>query len=47
MLHPANGVHWDGAGQEEVIVQIIGVGPVTTTTQVSAPAQPDNWPKPK
>ena len=24
VLHPANGVHWDGAGDEEVVVQIIG-----------------------
>ena len=32
MKHPANGVHWDGsAGDEPVIVQIVGVGPITTT----------------
>lgn len=32
MLHPANGVHWDGSGgAEAVIVQIIGEGPATTT----------------
>lgn len=32
MKHPAHGVHWDGsAGDEPVIVQIIGVGPVSTT----------------
>lgn len=32
MLHPANGVHWDGAAtDEEAVVQIIGMGPVTTT----------------
>ncbi len=31
VLHPANGVHWDGAGDEEVIVQIIGEGPVETS----------------
>jgi quercetin dioxygenase-like cupin family protein len=32
MLHPANGVHWDGSGgAETVIVQIIGEGPATTT----------------
>jgi quercetin dioxygenase-like cupin family protein len=47
MLHPANGVHWDGAGTEEVVVQIIGVGPVTTTP-VSAPEPQDgDWPRPK
>jgi hypothetical protein len=31
VLHPAGGVHWDEAGDEEVIVQIIGEGPVETT----------------
>ena len=31
MFHPANGHHYDGAKDEEVIVQIIGMGPVTTT----------------
>jgi quercetin dioxygenase-like cupin family protein len=46
MLHPADGVHWDGAGEEEVIVQIVGIGPVSTT-QVEAGDKPDNWPKPK
>ncbi|ARN80461.1 cupin domain-containing protein [Methylocystis bryophila] len=47
MLHPAGGVHWDGAGDEEVIVQIIGVGPVETT-QVGPPGAPQGyWPKPK
>lgn len=30
MKHPAHGVHYDGAKTEEVIVQIIGIGPVTT-----------------
>lgn len=31
MFHPAGGVHWDGAaGDEDAIVQIIGVGPVET-----------------
>lgn len=29
MFHPANGVHWDGSNNaEEVIVQVIGNGPV-------------------
>ena len=29
MFHPANGVHWDGSNNDqEVIVQVIGVGPV-------------------
>ena len=30
MKHPANGLHFDGARDEEVIVQIIGVGPTDT-----------------
>lgn len=30
MLHPAGLHHWDGAKDEEVIVQIIGMGPVQT-----------------
>jgi len=30
MMHPAKAVHWDGAKDEEVIVQIMGVGPGTT-----------------
>lgn len=47
MLHPANGVHWDGAGAEEVVVQIIGVGPVTTTPVGAPDPQTSNWPKPK
>jgi quercetin dioxygenase-like cupin family protein len=29
-FHPARGVHWDGAGPEETIVQIMGMGPVET-----------------
>jgi hypothetical protein len=33
MLHPAKEVHWDGAaGDEEVIVQVVGIGPSGTTT---------------
>lgn len=32
MVHPGKGMHWDGsAGNEPVIVQIIGEGPATTT----------------
>lgn len=31
MFHPAGGHHYDGAKDEEAIVQIIGMGPVTTT----------------
>ena len=31
MMHPAKAHHFDGAKDEEVIVQIIGIGPSTTT----------------
>ena len=31
MLHPAGMHHYDGAQDQEVIVQIIGMGPVQTT----------------
>jgi quercetin dioxygenase-like cupin family protein len=47
VLHPANGVHWDGAGDEEVVVQIIGEGPVETTAVGATDAPRGYWPKPK
>lgn len=47
MFHPAGGVHWDGAGDEEAIVQIIGVGPVETTQVGAAGAPQGFWPKPQ
>ena len=31
VFHPANGHHYDGAKDEEAVVEITGVGPVTTT----------------
>ena len=32
MFHPSGGVHWDGSNSDEpAVVQIIGVGPVTST----------------
>jgi quercetin dioxygenase-like cupin family protein len=31
VFHPANGHHFDGAKDEEAVVQITGMGPVTTT----------------
>ena len=31
VFHPANAHHYDGAKDEEVVVQVIGMGPVTTT----------------
>ena len=40
MLHPAGLHHYDGAKDEEVIVQIIGMGPVNSTpTEVAAPGR--------
>ena len=39
MLHPAGLHHYDGAKDEEVIVQIIGMGPVKTV-DVDAKGQP-------
>ena len=41
MFHPAGYHHYDGARDEEVIVQIIGMGPVQTTqTEVDEKGQP-------
>jgi quercetin dioxygenase-like cupin family protein len=47
ILHPAGGVHWDGAGDEETIVQIIGEGPVETTRLDKLGTAAGYWPKPK
>ncbi|HWW19956.1 MAG TPA: cupin domain-containing protein [Steroidobacteraceae bacterium] len=46
-FHPAHGVHWDGAGAEETIVQIVGLGPVETVQ--TDPRQPPvgSWTPPK
>ena len=39
MFHPARGLHWDGSNNnEEVVVQIFGVGPADTTP--ADPSQP-------
>ena len=39
MLHPARALHWDGSNSnEEVIVQIVGLGPAETTQD--DPSQP-------
>jgi len=39
MFHPAKALHWDGSNSdEEVIVQIVGLGPVETTP--ADPAKP-------
>ncbi len=41
MFHPANYHHYDGAKDEEVIVQIMGMGPVRTVqTEVDASGNP-------
>lgn len=47
VLHPAGAVHWDGAGDEEAIVQIIGTGPVETAPVGPTGAPTGYWPKPK
>ncbi len=46
VLHPAGGIHWDGAGEEEVIVQIVGVGPVDTVPVGPPGPTAGYWPKP-
>jgi hypothetical protein len=41
MLHPAKGLHWDGsASDQEVIVQVCGMGPADT---VAADPQQPLW----
>jgi len=40
VLHPANGHHYDGAKDEEVTVQIIGMGPVSSTQLTPRPEEP-------
>ena len=37
VFHPANGHHYDGAKDEEAVVRILGMGPVTTK-QIETPA---------
>lgn len=46
VLHPAGGIHWDGAGEEEVVVQIVGVGPVDTVPVGPTGPTAGYWPKP-
>ena len=45
-FHPAGGVHWDGAADEETIVQIAGMGPVETV-EVGPKGAAGYWPRPK
>jgi hypothetical protein len=41
MFHPAGYHHYDGATDEETVVQIIGMGPVKTVqTEVDEKGQP-------
>lgn len=47
VLHPAVGVHWDGAADEETIVQTVGEGPAETTQVGPRGAHQGYWPKPK
>jgi quercetin dioxygenase-like cupin family protein len=47
VLHPAGTTHWDGAGDEETIIQIVGIGPVETTQVGKSDPDRDHWPKPK
>ncbi|WP_084705242.1 cupin domain-containing protein [Beijerinckia mobilis] len=47
VFHPAGKVHWDGAGEEEAIIQITGIGPVTTTPAGPSNVHPADWPAPK
>jgi hypothetical protein len=41
VVHHANQIHWDGAKDEEVIVQIMGVGP-SATIPVDEAGRPKN-----
>jgi quercetin dioxygenase-like cupin family protein len=31
VTHPAQGVHWDGAKDEDCVIEIVGMGPATST----------------
>ena len=39
VIHHPNQIHWDGAKDEEAVVQIMGIGP-GTTTRVDAQGRP-------
>ena len=45
MMHPAKAHHYDGAKDEEVIVQIIGVGPSATTLVDPKQGNTGHWTK--
>jgi quercetin dioxygenase-like cupin family protein len=46
-LHPAGAAHWDGAGDEETIVQIMGLGPVDTVPLDPKAERTSIWHTPK
>jgi quercetin dioxygenase-like cupin family protein len=41
VVHHPNQIHWDGAKDEEAVVQIMGIGP-SATTRVDERGQPKN-----
>ena len=45
MLHPAKAHHYDGAKDEEVVVQIIGIGPSATTLVDPKQGNTGHWAK--
>jgi hypothetical protein len=45
VVHPANGVHYDCAKDEDVIVEIIGMGPVKTVNIPQAGDPPPGTPR--
>ncbi|HEX3765356.1 MAG TPA: cupin domain-containing protein [Kofleriaceae bacterium] len=46
MIHPPKGHHYDGAHDEEVIVQIIGIGPSATNLIDPKQGNTGKWKKP-
>jgi quercetin dioxygenase-like cupin family protein len=46
-IHPAGAAHYDGAGDEETIVQIMGMGPVDTVAVDSKAERTSVWKTPK
>ena len=45
MLHPAKAHHYDGAKDEEVVVQIIGIGPSATNLVDPKAGNTGHWTK--
>jgi quercetin dioxygenase-like cupin family protein len=46
-VHPAGAAHYDGAGDEETIVQIVGMGPVDTVPVDPKAERTSLWKTPK